>query len=243
MLYTVINIIALCLIPLIILMMVAGAKVNSTFRKFNDQPTKSGMTADQVARFILDKEGLYTVGIRQCKGKLSDHYDPKTNCLYLSEAVYGNTSVAAVGVACHEAGHAMQYADEYAPVKIRTALVPVVNFTSRLSFPLIIIAMLLEFVSYSVASMQTLSSILMLAAVICYLFYCLFTLITLPTEYNASKRARNKLEEYDIVDEGQALGVKKVLNAAANTYLISFAFSVAQLARILLIFLSGRNRR
>lgn len=241
--YTVLNIIALCLIPLIILMMVAGAKVNSTFKNYNDQPTKSGMTAEQAARFILDKQGLYTVDIRQCKGRLTDHYDPKTNSLYLSEAVYGNTSVAAIGVACHEAGHAMQYADEYLPVKIRTALVPLVNLSSRLSFPLILIAMLLEFVSYGVSGLQTLSSVLLFAAVICYLFYCIFTLITLPTEFNASKRAKNLLSEYDLVDETQAVGVKKVLNAAANTYLISFAFSLVQLVRILLIFLNGRNRR
>lgn len=224
-------------------MMVAGAKVNSTFKNYNDQPTKSGMTAEQAARFILDKQGLYTVDIRQCKGRLTDHYDPKTNSLYLSEAVYGNTSVAAIGVACHEAGHAMQYADEYMPVKIRTALVPLVNLSSRLSFPLILIAMLLEFVSYGVSGLQTLSSVLLFAAVICYLFYCIFTLITLPTEFNASKRAKNLLSEYDLVDETQAVGVKKVLNAAANTYLISFAFSLVQLVRILLIFLNGRNRR
>lgn len=241
--YTVLNIIALCLIPLIILMMVAGAKVNSTFKKYDDQPTKSGMTAEQAARFILDKQGLYTVDIRQCKGKLTDHYDPKTNSLYLSEAVYGNTSVAAIGVACHEAGHAMQYADEYMPVKIRTALVPLVNLSSKLSFPLILIAMLLEFISYGVSGLQTLSSVLLFAAVICYLFYCIFTLITLPTEFNASKRAKKLLSDYDLVDETQAVGVKKVLNAAANTYLISFAFSLVQLVRILLIFLNGRNRR
>lgn len=241
--YTVLNIIALCLIPLIILMMVAGAKVNSTFKKYNNQSTKSGMTAEQAARYILDKQGLYTVDIRKCRGKLTDHYDPKTNSLYLSEAVYGNTSVAAIGVACHEAGHAMQYADGYMPVKIRTALVPLVNLSSRLSFPLIIIAMLLELVSYGVSALQTVSTVLLFAAVICYLFYCIFTLITLPTEYNASKRAKNLLSEFDLVDEAQAVGVKKVLNAAANTYLVSFAFSLVQLARILLIFLSGRNRR
>lgn len=234
-------IIALCFFPLFLWMIFASVNVRRTYNQYSQIPAASGMTAHLAARTILDKNGLVNVQISTCPGKLTDHYDPRTNTVYLSEATYYSPSLAAIGVAAHEVGHAIQYADEYAPVKMRTALVPVVNFTARMITPLILLGIVFELLAYSFG--MNISAIFFMAALVCYAFYALFTFITLPCEYNASKRARVQLVECGILTDEETAAAKKVLDSAAKTYLVSFLISLAQIARLLLLLLGTRRRR
>lgn len=238
-----IYVLAALFLPVMIWMIFTSVKVNTTYNKYARIQARSGKTAEQAARAILDSRGLYTVDIRICAGKLTDHYDPRDNTVYLSEATYNSSSVAAIGVAAHEVGHALQYAEEYKPVKIRTALVPVVNFTSRLTFPLILIAIVMESLAYAMNFSLTVSNLFLTLALLCYFVYALFTFITLPTEFNASSRAKEILVEENILDSEEMTGVSKVLRSAAMTYVASFVVSLLQVARLLLILLSRRSRR
>ncbi len=236
-------IVSACFLPFLIWMIVAGVRVKSQFGKYSQVLSVKGYTGAQAARAILDANGLQHVQIVRCAGSLTDHFDPTTNTVALSQATHDSTSVAAIGVAAHEVGHAIQHAENYAPVKIREKLVPVVNFTSRLSLPLILIAMIFELMGYFSDFSMTLSTFFLGLAVVCYFFYCLFTFITLPTEYNASSRAKRQLADCGILTDAELADASRVLKAAAKTYLVSFAFSLIQMLRLLLIVLIRRNRR
>lgn len=232
-------IITFCFIPVLLWSIFVSAKVNTTFSKFNKVPSKKMVTAAEAARYILDKEGLYDVQIKSCRGTLTDHYDPRVNMVFLSEATINSTSIAAIGVAAHEVGHAIQHARNYIPVKVRGALVPVINFANRMLLPCILLNFLVS-IFLPVSSNVPLYIYYAIFAV--YALSTLFSLVTLPCEFNASSRAKRFLVDLNIVDKEEIKGVSKVLKAAAMTYVASFAMSVVQLARILLIILSSRKR-
>ncbi len=229
-------------LPVFIWMIYTGIKVNTTFRKYNKVMAQSGVNAFQAARILLDRNGLSNVQVQVCHGSLTDHYNPQNNTVYLSQATAYSTSIAAIGVAAHEVGHAIQYAQDYLPVKIRTALVPIVNFASRLSFPFILIAILLESLAYANVMSMQISNFFLFLAILCYIVYCLFSFITLPAELNASKRAKQQLRESGVLAMDEVKTTSKVLTAAAMTYISSFVLSLVQLARLLVVFMSRRNR-
>ena len=214
-------------VPVVILSMIASARVNSSFKKYSQVFSARNLTGAQAAFEVLRYYGITNVQIERVNGNLTDHYDPRTNVIRLSDSVYNSTSVAAIGVACHEAGHAAQYAQNYAPIKIRSLVLPVANLGSRAGIPLAILGFLLNF------------EILAMAGVIFFSFAVLFQLITLPVEFNASKRALDVISSADILSENEKTGAKKVLTAAAMTYVAALAVSIANLLRILLMF----NRR
>jgi len=221
-------------LPAVIFSLWASARVNRTFKKYSTQYTRRGLTGAQAARYILDRNGLTGVRIEHISGSLTDHYDPSENVIRLSDSVYGNTSTAAVGVACHETGHAIQHAVGYVPVKIRTAIVPITNIGSKLSIPLIIVGLLLA--SFGEIFIQ-------LAYLGCAMFgLCVvFQLVTLPTEFNASRRALNCIEENNLLVGDELAGAKKTLSAAAMTYVAALAVTLMQFLR-LLIMVSGSRR-
>lgn len=209
-------------LPMIILSMIASAKVNSSFKKYSKVLSQRGLTGAQAAFEILRHYGITDVKIERVGGNLTDHYDPRINVIRLSDNVYNSTSVAAIGVACHEAGHAAQYAQNYAPIKIRNTVLPVANLGSKLGIPLAILGFFLGFTS------------LAYAGVIFFSFAVLFQLITLPVEFNASKRAIQVIGDADILSEEEKVGARKVLTAAAMTYVASLAVSIASLLRLIL---------
>lgn len=222
-------------LPAVIFSLWASARVSSTFKKYSKVHNSRGLTADAAARYILDRNGLRNIRIERISGELTDHYDPTNNVIRLSDSVYGNTSAAAVGVACHETGHAIQHAVGYKPVKIRTAIVPITNFGSKLSVPLIIVGLLL-------ASFSEVFIMLAYFGVICFSLCVVFQLVTLPTEFDASKRALRCIEENGLLSGDELSGAKKTLSAAAMTYVAALATSIMQLLRLVVI-VSGNNRR
>lgn len=215
-------------LPAIILSMIAQARVSSTFSKYNKIASGRGITGAQLARRILDSHGLNHVVVEHVSGNLSDHYDPKSRILRLSDSVFSSNSVAALGVAAHECGHAIQHSQSYAPLTARSAVYPVVRFSSAISMPLILIGI--------VVSMQPLVNfgIILFAAVV------LFQLITLPVEFNASRRALTILSDSQYLYDYEIDGAKKVLSAAAMTYVASALTSIMQLLRLIII---ANNRR
>jgi len=215
-------------LPTMLFSMWAQYKVTSSFKKYSEQPTSKGITGAQAARIVLDKSGITDVSIERIHGSLTDHFDPRTNVIRLSETVYDSTSVAAVGVAAHEAGHAIQYAEHYAPMKLRAAIIPVTNIGSKLAIPLVLIGLFLSL--YGLINI----GILLFGTVV------LFQLITLPVEFNASRRAINILDQTAMLSRDEVPASKKVLNAAALTYVGALAMSLAQLIRLLA--LSQRRR-
>ena len=219
--------------PAIIFSMITSISVQSTFNKYSRVRSSRGITGAEAARRVLDANGLYSVKIAPVRGELTDHYNPKDNTIYLSESVYNNPSTAAIGVAAHEAGHAVQHAKEYLPIKIRTAIVPATNFASKLSIPLIILGLL-----FSASGMIVLAY----AGVACFAMSTVFQLVTLPTEFNASRRALNALSSYGILSRDELGDAKTVLSAAAMTYVAALAVSLMQLLRLLLI-VDGNSRR
>lgn len=221
-------------LPAVLFSLWASAKVNSTFKKYSKVHNLRGITGAQAARTVLDANGLRNVSIEHVSGKLTDHYDPKSNVIRLSDSVYSSTSTAAIGVACHEAGHAVQHAENYAPVKIRTAIVPITNIGSRLSTPLIILGLLLS--SFGSIYLQ-----IAYLGIICFCSCVVFQLVTLPTEFNASSRALKAIESSYLLTDDEQKGAKKVLSAAAMTYVAALAVSIMQLLR-LVIMVSGRRR-
>ena len=218
----------------------AQFNVKSTFKKYAVEPTASGMTGYDAARMILDRNGLQHVAIERVAGDLTDHYDPKTNVIRLSESVYGAGTTAAVGVAAHEAGHAVQYAVGYTPVKVRTAILPACSVGSKIALPLILVGMLISI--YFSSSGSNLGYILAMAGVLAYGLAALFQFVTLPVEFNASSRALAALSESGAMSADELNGSKKVLKAAARTYVAAFAVSLLQFLRLLLM-VSGRRRR
>lgn len=213
-----------------VLGMIAQGAVQSTYRKFSREAARSGVTADQAALAILQDAGVYDVSIGHSNGAgLSDHYDPRSKALRLSSGVYGSTSIAALGIAAHEAGHAIQHAQGYAPLLLRNSIVPLVNFGSGASMPLLLVGLLLN--SYYLA----------MAGVVLYGFAVAFQLITLPVELNASHRALEALRHTGLLAPDETAKAKKVLGAAASTYLAAAFAAVAQLLRLLTIV--GRRDR
>lgn len=221
-------------LPAIILAVIAQGKVSSTFNKYSRVPSRIGMTGAEAARRIMELNGIYDVSIERVAGNLTDHYDPSKKVLRLSDNVYSSSSIAAIGVAAHETGHAIQHARGYAPLSLRSIMVPVVNFGSRLFLPIILLGLLFSFSSAMGNSLITLGIILFGITV-------LFTLVTLPVEFNASKRAIACLSESRILYDDEVEGAKKVLSAAAMTYVASAAMAIAQFLRLLVLF-GGRNR-
>lgn len=227
----------LILIPAMIFAFVAQAKVNSTFNKYAKVYNRRGLTGAEAARRVLDANGLYHVTIERVHGRLTDHYDPKAGVIRLSDAVYGSTGIAAVGVAAHEAGHAVQHAVGYVPIKVRAAIIPLTRFGSMLAMPLFIIGMLFAGGSYLGYGIGTL---FMLAGILFFSFSTLFQLVTLPTEFNASARAMQALEDGGLLAADELPAAKATLSAAAMTYVAALASSLASLLRLILIF---NNRR
>jgi len=215
--------------PAILLAFWAQMKVNSTFKKYSGVETGRNVTGAQAAENVLRANGVTNVRIERVSGNLTDHYDPKTNVIRLSDSVYSSTSVAAVGVACHEAGHALQYANGYFPIKVRTAIIPICNIGSMLSWPLVLIGLLFN------------SSYLANLGIIFFMIATLFQVVTLPVEFNASGRAMSAMKSTYILSDSELKGAKKVLSAAAMTYVAALAVSLAQLLRLVLI-VGGRDR-
>lgn len=216
----------------VVLSLLASGRVKSTFAKYSQVRNSRGLTGAQAAEQVLRTAGIYDVRIEHVGGNLTDHYDPRTKVLRLSDSVYGQTSVAAVGVAAHECGHAIQHAKGYAPLKLRSTLVPVANFGSKLAWPLIIFGLFISGES---------SRILINAGIIAFLGAVLFQLITLPVEFNASNRAIRMIADSGMMYGEEIQGAKKVLSAAALTYVASAATAILQLLRILI--LTGGRRR
>lgn len=218
------------MIPALIITMYAQIKVNSTFKKYSKVKCRRGLTGAQAAQIVLQRNGVRDVRIERVAGKLTDHYDPSSNVIRLSDEVYNSTSVSAVGVACHEAGHAVQQAENYKPILFRQFMVPITNIGSKLSFPLIFIGLLFP----------TKWDILLIIGIAMFSLAVFFELITLPVEFNASNRAIKALDEGELLYDEELRGAKKVLSAAAMTYLAAAITAIASLLRLLLIF-SGRR--
>ena len=213
----------------VLLSLAASTKVKSTFGRYSQVRSLSGLTGAQTAERILRQAGIYDVGIARVSGDLTDHYDPRGRVLRLSETVCNVNSIAAVSVACHEAGHALQHAQNYVPLKIRNGIVPVVNLASNLCWPLAIIGIIL------LGNGSYIGDTLFNIAVIAMLAVILFHAVTLPVEFNASRRALQQMEELGIVDDMELPGAKKVLRAAAMTYVAALATAIANLLRLLAI--------
>ena len=216
-------------IPAVILSLIASASVKSTYSKYSKVLSLRGMTGGDLASEILRRAGIYDVRVELVRGQLTDHYSPKENVIRLSEGVYGSSSVAALGVAAHEAGHVLQYYGNYAPIRIRNSILPVVNFSSGLSVPILLLGYFLGF------------SLLVNIGIALFFFVVLFQLITLPVEFNASSRGMQQLESCGALSSEELPLAKKVLSAAAMTYVASLAVSLAQFLRLILIS-NGRRR-
>ena len=215
-------------IPGLLLGIWAQYRVSSSFSKYSKVTTRVGQPADEVARELLNRNGCGNVSVREIGGKLSDHYDPRSNTLRLSDGVFGSTSVAAIGVAAHECGHAMQQQEGYGPLKLRSAMVPVVNIGSNLYFPIFLLGLLFSWEP------------LIYVGIACFSLTLLFGLVTLPVEFNASKRAMAALSDGGYMTGEELDGARAVLNAAAMTYVASVVSSLLQLLRLLII---SRNNR
>lgn len=222
-------------LPCLILAMVASANVNSTFKRYSRQLSSRGLTAAQAAQRVLHANGVTNVSIAHVSGNLTDHYDPRSNVIRLSDSVYNSTSTAAIGVACHEAGHAVQYAQSYAPIRLRAAIIPITNIGSKAAMPLILLGLLLS---------SSLSYTLVYVGIACFGLSLLFQLVTLPVEFNASRRAMEAISSSNLLTEEEQKGARKTLTAAAMTYVAATAVAAAQLLRLILIFGgNGRRRR
>lgn len=217
-----------------IICMIASAKVKTTFNKYSRYRSYSGMNGAQVAQRVLEAAGIYDVTVRHVSGNLTDHYDPSTKTVNLSDPVYNSYSVAALGVAAHECGHAIQHAKNYAPLSLRSALVPVANFGSMLAWPLILIGLFIN--GRSSTLIIDLGIVLFSAAV-------LFQLVTLPVEFDASRRALVMLRTQNILSDDELKNTRKVLKSAAFTYVASAAAAILQLLRIILLVGGRRDDR
>jgi len=230
-------ILGIVMIPGIIMGIWAQTKVHSAFSEYNKVETKHGKTAKEVARFILDSSGNINTKIQQVRGELTDNYNPKTNTVSLSESVYNQNTISAIGVTAHEIGHVIQHREKYTPIKVRNALVPVLNISGYLMWPLILIGFILEFSYYTTAA-----DILIYIGIGIYALNTIFCLITLPIEINASKRAEKMLLATAELDEEEIKGVKKVLKAAALTYVAALVTSILSLLRLILFIFTIRGR-
>jgi Zn-dependent membrane protease YugP len=226
----------LVLIPAMIFAFWAQIRVNSTFKKYAKIPSRRGLTGAEAARRVLDANGLRHITVERVHGHLTDHFDPTAGVIRLSDATYASTSVAAIGVAAHEAGHAVQHAEGYVPIKVRSAIIPLTRFGSFLAMPLFLIGLLMGSGSYLGYGIGT---IFMVTGILFFSFSTLFQLVTLPTEFNASARAMKALEDGGLLAADELPAAKATLSAAAMTYVAALASSLASLLRLILIF----NRR
>ncbi|MFA5562330.1 MAG: zinc metallopeptidase [Eubacteriales bacterium] len=213
----------------------ASLRVNMVYRRYERQLSRSGMTGRDAARRMLDASGLSHVQVDMTPGRLTDHYDPRANVIRLSEATYNGRSTAAIGVAAHEAGHALQYAEGYAPIKVRTAIVRATQISSRAAIPLILAGILLSYLSNFFIALAY-------VGIVAFSLCVLFQLVTLPVEFNASSRALAELGRCDILGQDELQGSAKVLRAAALTYVAAMAVALLQLLR-LIAMVSGSRRR
>ncbi len=221
-------------LPCVILSLIASSMVNKTFEKYSKQLSRRGITGADAAERVLRANDVRGVRIERVSGNLTDHYDPKANVIRLSESVHSSTSTAAIGVACHEAGHAVQYAHSYGPIKLRAAIIPVTNIGSKLAMPLILIGLLL-------AAFENVSYTFVYIGIACFGLSLVFQLITLPVEFNASRRAMHAIADSELLTSEEQKGARKTLTAAAMTYVAATAVALAQLLRLLLLF-GGRRR-
>ncbi len=221
-------------LPCILLSLWASWNVNSTFQKYSKQFSQRRLTGADAAQRVLSANGVQGVRIERVSGNLTDHFDPRTNVIRLSDSVYSSTSTAAIGVACHEAGHAVQYAVNYAPIKLRAAIIPVTNLGSRLAMPLILAGLLFS-------SLGAMSDTLVYLGIASFGLSLVFQLVTLPVEFNASRRAMAAIETSNLLTEAEQRGARKTLTAAAMTYVAATAVALAQLLRLIALF--GGNRR
>lgn len=217
-------------LPMVLLAFGAQLMVKTSYSKYSKMANRKGLTGAQAAQALLRSNGVYDVRIERVSGELTDHYDPKANVIRLSQGVYDSSSVAAVGIACHEAGHALQYSSEYAPIKLRMTIIPICNVASNIAFPLFLIGFILNF--YELA----------LAGVVAFAVATLFQLVTLPVEFNASRRAMETIRSEGLLYDDEATGARKVLTAAAMTYVAALAVSLANLLRFVLLLGGGRSR-
>ena len=223
------------ILPCMIFSLIASSRVNSTFKKYSSQYSLRRLTGAEAARRVLAHNGVSGVRIERVAGNLTDHYDPRTNVIRLSDSVYDSTSTAAIGVAAHEAGHAVQYARDYAPIKLRAAIIPLTNFGSKLAMPLILAGILL-------AAFGSFSTILVDLGIAAFGLSFVFQLITLPVEFNASHRAIRAIEDAQLLTVEEQKGARKTLKAAAMTYVAAMAVALAQLLRLIMIFGNRRRR-
>ena len=215
-----------------VICLIASARVKSTFNKYSRYRSMSGMTGAQAAERILNSAGIYDVTVCHISGSLTDHYNPSKKTLNLSDSVYGSNSVAAIGVAAHECGHAIQHQKNYVPLTLRTAIVPVANIGSTLAWPLILIGLFFN---------RSTDAMLINLGILCFSIAVLFQLVTLPVEFNDSRRALHILGEQGILSDSELHYTRTVLKAAALTYVASAAAAILQLLRLVLLF-GGRNR-
>ncbi|MBO5416565.1 MAG: zinc metallopeptidase [Clostridia bacterium] len=220
----------LLVLPALIISVWAQINVSTTFNKYSKIRNFRGITGADAARRVLNENGLHEVKIEHIHGNLNDHYDPRANVIRLSDAVYANTSAAAVGVACHEAGHAVQHAKGYFPIKIRSAVIPATRFGSMLAIPIFMIGLIFA------------SDALLLAGILLYTIVAFFQLVTLPVEFNASSRAMSAIKSSGMLNPQEYAGARKVLTAAAMTYVAALVSSLLTLLR-LLVLAGGRGRR
>lgn len=216
-------------LPCLLLSLWASSNVNHTFRRYSSQYSSRRLTGAEAAQRVLAANGVRGVRIERVSGNLTDHYDPRTNVIRLSGDVYGSTSTAAIGVACHEAGHAVQYAQNYAPIKLRAAIIPLTNFGSRMAMPLILLGLLFSMFSGW-------SDILIYLGIGCFGLSLVFQLVTLPVEFNASRRAMIAIDQSGLLTPQEQEGARNTLRAAALTYVAATAVSLSQLLRLLAIF-------
>ena len=224
------------ILPALLLTLWASARVKSTYNKYSQVLCSRGLTGAAAARRILDENGCTNVAIERVSGELTDHFDPASNVVRLSESVYGSSSIAAIGVAAHECGHAIQYAESYSPMRLRAKIIPITSFASRFAVPMVLLGILLG------AYAETMISVAY-AGIVLYGFCVLFQLVTLPVEFNASRRALAILEDRAMLTGDELGGTKKVLSAAAMTYVAALASSLLQMLRLLSILNNNQRRR
>ncbi len=229
----------LILAPALLLTVIAQIRLKSAFDQYSKVKSTRALTGAEAARQVLNANGLYHVGIEHISGDLTDHYDPKENVIRLSDAVYGSTSIAAIGVAAHEAGHACQHAEGYVPVKLRAAIIPVTRLGSMLAMPLFLIGLIIA--GSASLGPNPFSDLLMLLGILFFSFSTLFQFITLPSEFNASSRAMKALAGSGMLTNEELPGARKTLSAAALTYVAALAVSLLSLLRLILIFRGSRR--
>ena len=222
-------------LPCILLSLWASSNVNSTFKRYAKQFSSRRITGADAARRVLTANGVHGVRIDRVSGNLTDHFDPKTNVIRLSDSVYDSTSTAAIGVACHEAGHAVQYAESYTPMKVRAAIIPLTNFGSRIAMPLILAGILFT-------ALGSFSDTLIYLGIAAFGLSFVFQIVTLPVEFNASRRAMQAIEEANILTAEEQKGARETLTAAAMTYVAATAVALAQLLRLILLYGNRRRR-